>query len=82
MVTILRADGLRVVIYLNDHEPAHVHVFGNGEAKIHLYGRDGNPRLDWAYGMTRGDIRRAMLLVGERQAYLLDRWRFLHGRNT
>ena len=26
MVTVLRAHGLRVVIYVNDHEPAHVHV--------------------------------------------------------
>jgi hypothetical protein len=34
MVTVLRAEGLRVVIFTNDHEPAHVHVFGGGEAKI------------------------------------------------
>ncbi len=34
MVTVLRAHGLRVVIYANDHRPAHVHVFGDGEAKI------------------------------------------------
>ncbi len=36
MVTVLRADGLRVVIYTNDHLPAHVHVYGDGEAKIGL----------------------------------------------
>jgi len=29
MVTVLRAHGLRVVIYTNDHRPAHVHVFGD-----------------------------------------------------
>ena len=34
MVTVLRIDGLRIVIYVNDHQPAHVHVFGDGEAKI------------------------------------------------
>ena len=34
MVTVLRAEGLRVVIFTNNHEPAHVHVFGSGEAKI------------------------------------------------
>ena len=38
MVTVLRAGGLRVVIFVDDHEPAHVHVFGDGQAKI-------NPRI-------------------------------------
>jgi hypothetical protein len=33
MVTVLRADGLRVVSYVNDHQPAHVHVFGDGEPR-------------------------------------------------
>lgn len=28
MVTVLRGDGFRVVIYPNDHRPAHVHVIG------------------------------------------------------
>jgi hypothetical protein len=48
MVTVLRADGLRVVIYVNDHLPAHVHVFGGGEAKINLIGTQGGPDLVWA----------------------------------
>ncbi|HTW71301.1 MAG TPA: DUF4160 domain-containing protein [Acetobacteraceae bacterium] len=43
MVTVLRAHGLRVVIFANDHLPAHVHVFGDGEAKIDLCGADGVP---------------------------------------
>jgi hypothetical protein len=30
MPTVLRIGGLRVVIYLNDHPPAHVHVLGPG----------------------------------------------------
>jgi hypothetical protein len=41
MVTIHRAQGLRVVIFTDDHEPAHVHVFGDGHAKINLIGPDG-----------------------------------------
>jgi hypothetical protein len=35
MPTVLRIDGLRVVIYPNDHRPAHVHVKGaDGEARF------------------------------------------------
>ena len=80
MVTVLRADGLRLVIFVNDHLPAHVHVFGDGEAKIDLLGADGTPVLIWADGMSRGDVRRAMRLVVEQQKFLLARWEEIHGR--
>ena len=80
MVTVLRAHGLRVVIYANDHRPAHVHVFGDGEAKIDLLGPDGGPSLVWADGMTRGEVRRAVRLVAEQRAFLLARWEDIHGR--
>ncbi len=80
MVTVLRAHGLRVVIYANDHRPAHVHVFGDGEAKIDLLGADGTPDLVWADGMTRGEVRRAVRLVAEQRAFLLSRWEDIHGR--
>lgn len=79
MVTVFRAHGLRVVIFANDHEPAHVHVFGDGEAKIDLLGIGGGPELIWAQGMTRAEIRRAVQIVGEQQAMLLARWRDIHG---
>jgi hypothetical protein len=80
MVTVLRANGLRVVIYLNDHQPAHVHVFGDGEAKINLAGSSGAPDLVWAEGMTRAEVRRAMRLVAGRQTLLLQQWEDMHGR--
>lgn len=80
MVTVLRAGGLRVVVFANDHLPAHVHIFGDGEAKIDLLGPDGSPTLVWAFGMSRGEIRRAMRIVVARQAFLLARWEEIHGR--
>ena len=79
MVTVLRAEGLRVVIYVNDHMPAHVHVFGDGEAKINLIGAEGAPELVWAQDMTRAGVRRAMRVVSEQQAVLLRRWEEIHG---
>ena len=80
MVTVFRAHGLRVVIFVDDHQPAHVHVFGDGQAKINLLGADGGPELVWAEGMTRGEVRRAMRIVIEQQSLLLARWEELHGR--
>ena len=79
MVTVYRAHGLRVVIFVDDHEPAHVHVFGDGEARINLSGADGAPELLSAAGMTRADLRRAMRMVKEQQVMLLDRWSTIHG---
>lgn len=79
MVTIYRAHGLRVIIFSDDHEPAHVHVFGDGQAKINLNGPDGTPELIWAEGMKANDLRRAMQLVRDQQAQFLTRWRDIHG---
>ncbi len=80
MVTVLHAEGLRVVIFVDDHLPAHVHVFGDGQAKINLTGDGGMPELVWADRMTRGEVRRAMRVVAQARAVMLARWESIHGR--
>lgn len=79
MVTIYRAHGLRVIIFTDDHEPAHVHVFGDGQVKINLIGPDGDPSLVWAQGMKGNDVRRAVQIVQDQQEAFLARWREIHG---
>ncbi|MFN3549137.1 MAG: DUF4160 domain-containing protein [Mesorhizobium sp.] len=79
MVTIFGAGGLRIVIFLDDHEPAHVHVFGDGHAKINLAGAGGRPELVACAGFKRNDIRRAMAIVSERRDEFLARRRDIHG---
>jgi len=79
MVTVHRESGLRIVIFTDDHEPAHVHVFGDGAAKIDLAADDGAPALVWAEGMKRNVIRKAIRIVAEQQEHLLECWRDLHG---
>ena len=79
MVTIYRAHGLRVIIFTDDHEPAHVHVFGDGQAKINLVGPDGVPDLVWAEGMKANDLRCAMQMVRDQQEQFLAKWREFHG---
>lgn len=39
MVTVHREGGFRIAIYTDDHEPAHVHVLGDGE----MDGSQGGP---------------------------------------
>lgn len=36
MVTVFRLAGMRFVIYTDDHEPAHVHVYGDGEVRVDI----------------------------------------------
>lgn len=79
MVTLHREGGLRFVIFTDDHEPAHVHVVGSGSAKINLAGRDGLPELVRNGGLKAGDLRKAMRIIGERQAAMLERWKAIHG---
>lgn len=79
MATVYRSGGLRVITFVDDHEPAHVHVFGDGHAKINLAITASAPELVWSIGMNRGEIRRAMRLVAEHRDVLLVRWREIHG---
>lgn len=79
MVTVFRAHGLRFVIYVDDHEPAHVHVFGDGELKVTIRADDGLPRSVYAIGMKAQDRRRAMDVVLEQQSVFLAKWQEIHG---
>jgi hypothetical protein len=79
LVTVIRSSGFRIVIFVDDHEPAHVHVYGDGEAKINLIGPDGLPELIWAVGMKRSEVRRSMAIVLENRDALLARWKEIHG---
>lgn len=80
MVVIHRAHGYRFVIYLHDHEPAHVHIVGGGLAKVHLLGPDGRPELVDAVGIKAGDLRRLLAEVMERREEFLQEWERIHGR--
>lgn len=79
MPTVHRAGNLRFVVFPDDHDPPHVHVFSaGGEAKLLLAGPHGRPLLAWARGMGRGDLRRAMAETLANQARLLRAWRRVH----
>jgi hypothetical protein len=79
MVTVLREAGFRFVIYTDDHEPAHVHVIGDGELKVALGHGEALPELVRVIGMKAGDRRKAMDIVRANQSMLLARWQEIHG---
>jgi len=75
MITLLRAAGMRFVIYTDDHEPAHLHVYGDGEARINIL----TATVISNRGMSKRDLSRALLIVREHQDLFLNKWHDLHG---
>ncbi len=76
MPTVLRLGGLRVVIYLNDHAPAHVHVLGPGwVVVVELIEGKLREIINCSEHEARGVLRSVM----EHRDELLDAWRRLHG---
>jgi len=79
MPTILRFRGLRVVIYLNDHRPPHVHVIGpDAEARIALGDVGERPWVMTNDGLSRRDGRSSYGIDRHRDL-LMQRWREIHG---
>jgi hypothetical protein len=79
MVTIVRESGLKFVIYLDVHPPAHVHVFGNGSAKIALGTEEEAPEVIRTRGMQPRQLTKALRIVVERRVELMEKWEELHG---
>jgi hypothetical protein len=79
MVTVHRAYGFRFVMFTNDHDPPHVHVFGQGgEAKLVLE-RSSGVRIEWAAGISRTDLQKIKLEAERQQALLIQTWAKIHG---
>jgi hypothetical protein len=80
MPTVYRFNGLRAVIYPNDHRPAHVHVKGtDGEAVFNLHCPGGPPELRENYGFSRMEVDRIKTMLAEVLSNLCSKWRILHG---
>ncbi len=74
-----RQFGFRFVILTDDHEPAHLHIYGDGEMKVTIKGEGGLPEQVYSLGFKANDRRRAMDVVRERQPEFLARWEEVHG---
>jgi len=78
--TVLRFQGLRVVVYPNDHRPVHVHVIGrNCEAVFNLNCPAGPVEVRENYRFSRREIKRIAGVLVENLAQLCAAWENIHG---
>jgi hypothetical protein len=72
MPTVFRQDGFDVMIYTDDHPPAHVHRFRAGEEVVINLGDDEiAPEIRENKSMSNRGMRNALRLVAENQLFLL-----------
>ena len=79
MPTVLTVFGLRVVIYPNDHRPAHVHVIGKGcEAVFNLNCLTGLPELRENYGFSAKALNSISAELANKIDHLCKQWSQIH----
>ena len=80
MPTIMRIGAVRVVIWPNDHRPAHVHVkSSDGEAVFYLRCPDGPPELRESFGFRLAELNRFAEALMANLAALCGEWENIHG---
>ena len=80
MPTVKRIDGLRVVVYPNDHRPAHVHAIGSDcEAVFDLNCPFGPPDLRENHGFSLKDLGQIKSALIADLDYLCAEWSRIHG---
>lgn len=80
MPTVLRVGGIRIVIYPNDHRPAHVHVVGRGrEAVFNLRCPTGPVAIRENYGFSKREARKIQDFLTENLMQLCGAWEEIHG---
>lgn len=80
MGTLLRFGPWRIMIYTNDHGPAHVHAVGpDGRAKIALNCPNGPVLPVDIRGVDPGTVRKLVALIEQELVELCATWRSIHG---
>jgi hypothetical protein len=80
MPTVMTINGMRVVIYPNDHRPPHVHVIAaEGSAVINLNCPNGCPSLRENHGLSRAQLRQILEEIDGNLTNLCNAWQRIHG---
>lgn len=80
MPTVLRFDGLLVLIYPNDHRPSHVHVLGpDREALFYLNCPQGPVELRENFRFRKSELNRILEKLSSCVPELCAAWKEIHG---
>ena len=80
MPTIVWFRNIRIVIYPNDHRPAHVHAIRGDEFSVfELDCPDGPPELKEAHGFSASELKRIAQAIEDHLKLLCLEWRSIHG---
>jgi len=79
MPTVLNVDGYRIMIFTDDHYPAHVHVFKAGcRAVVMLHCPSGPPNLRQSEGFKDSELKKIYIIVASNTKLLCDAWEQIH----
>jgi hypothetical protein len=77
--TVLRINGLKVIVYPNDHRPAHVHVIGpEHEALFYLGCPEGPVSLRENFGFSTRELTRIERALTTNLTALCSAWKEIH----
>lgn len=79
MPTLFQVGSYRIVVYPNDHSPAHVHAVGGGHAKFVLGKTPADVVLVEKDGISARDLRRIAEGIMNRHRECRAGWRKYHG---
>jgi hypothetical protein len=80
MPTVLRLGSLRIVIYPNDHGPAHVHVIGQGHRAVFNLNCSAGPLNLRQTGFPEYQTQHIRAELGKYLVELCNAWEEIHGR--
>jgi Domain of unknown function (DUF4160) len=80
MPTVMRIGKLRVMVWPNDHRPAHVHVKGNDREAIFLLQCPvGPPKLRESFGFRLSLLNEIERALAKALTPLCAQWETIHG---
>jgi hypothetical protein len=80
MPTVLRLGSLRVANYLNDHQPAHVHVVGQGHRAVFILNCSAGPLNLRRSGFPEHQTQSIRVELEKHLAELCKAWEEIYGR--
>ena len=79
MPTLFQRGEFRVILFVNDHPPPHVHVVDDGYAKVAIGRSARDVRLTDVRNIAPRTIRAIVKEIIVRRSTISDAWNSIHG---